>query len=60
MTVYDSLYSLLDHERPLFHCDEWRTKNSCSLIELFLNDVCLTNLYEESFTALSASMNSFL
>jgi hypothetical protein len=25
MTVYDSLHSLLDHERLLFHCDQWRT-----------------------------------
>jgi hypothetical protein len=33
MTVHDSLYSLLDHERFLFCCDEWRTKNHCSHIE---------------------------
>jgi hypothetical protein len=36
MTVYDSLHSLLDHERLLFHCDEWRTTNQCSQIELLL------------------------
>jgi hypothetical protein len=34
MTVYDSLHSLLDHERLLFHCDEWRTVNHCSHIQL--------------------------
>jgi hypothetical protein len=34
MTVYDSLHSLSDQERLLFHCVEWRTKNSCSHTEL--------------------------
>jgi hypothetical protein len=34
MTVYDSLHSLLDHERLLFHCDERRTMNHCSHTEL--------------------------
>jgi hypothetical protein len=34
MNVYDSLHSLLDHERILFHCDEWRRTNHCSHIEL--------------------------
>jgi hypothetical protein len=33
-TVYDSLHSLLDNERLLFHCDEWRTENNGSHIEL--------------------------
>jgi hypothetical protein len=33
MTVYDSLHSLLGHECPLFHCDEWRKKNHCSHTE---------------------------
>jgi hypothetical protein len=27
MTIYASLHFLLDHERLLFHCDEWRTTN---------------------------------
>jgi hypothetical protein len=27
MTAWDTLHSLLDHERPLFHCVEWRTTN---------------------------------
>jgi hypothetical protein len=34
MTVYDSVHSLLDHERLLFHCDECRTTNLCSHTEL--------------------------
>jgi hypothetical protein len=34
MTVYDSLHSLLDHQRLLFHCDEWRKTNSRSHLEL--------------------------
>jgi hypothetical protein len=34
MTAYDSLHSLLYHERFLFHCDECRKKNHCSHIEL--------------------------
>jgi hypothetical protein len=25
MTLHDSLHSLLDYERLLFHCDEWRS-----------------------------------
>jgi hypothetical protein len=37
MTVYDSLHSLLDHERLLFHCDEWWTANH-SHIELFTTE----------------------
>jgi hypothetical protein len=37
VTVYDSLHSLLDYECLLFHCDEWRTKNLCSHLELLLN-----------------------
>jgi hypothetical protein len=32
--VYDSLHPLLDHERLLFHYDEWRVKNSCSCLGL--------------------------
>jgi hypothetical protein len=43
MTVYDSLHSSLDHECLLFHCDEWRTTNLCSLIEL-LYDCRMKNL----------------
>jgi hypothetical protein len=31
MAAYDSLHSLLDYECLLFHCDEWWTKNICSL-----------------------------
>jgi hypothetical protein len=41
MTVYDSLHSSLDHERLLFHCDDWRTTNHISHAELsyeWLND----------------------
>jgi hypothetical protein len=34
MTVYDSLYSLLDHEHHRLHCDEWQTKISCPHLEL--------------------------
>jgi hypothetical protein len=34
MTIYDSLHSLLNQERVLFHCDEWWMKNFCSHIEL--------------------------
>jgi hypothetical protein len=34
VTVYDSLHSLLDHESLLNRCDEWRTTNHCSHIEL--------------------------
>jgi hypothetical protein len=37
MAVYDSLHSLLDHERLLLHCDEWRTANPCSHVELLLS-----------------------
>jgi hypothetical protein len=39
MTVYGSLHSLLDYECLLFHCDERRTINHCSHIELLLNAV---------------------
>jgi hypothetical protein len=31
MANSDLLHSLLDYERLLFHYDEWRTKNRCSL-----------------------------
>jgi hypothetical protein len=31
VTLCDSLHSQLDYERLLFHCDEWRKKNHCSL-----------------------------
>jgi hypothetical protein len=31
MTVYNSLHSLPDYERLLFHYDEWPTKKPCSL-----------------------------
>jgi hypothetical protein len=41
MTVWDSLHSLLDFECLLFHCDEWRTKNS-----LRLNHWILLRLYQ--------------
>jgi hypothetical protein len=34
VTVYASLRSFLDHECLLFHCDEWRTNNSCSHLKL--------------------------
>jgi hypothetical protein len=34
MTAYDPLDSSLDHERLLFHCDEWWTTNHYSRIEL--------------------------
>jgi hypothetical protein len=34
MTVYNSSHSLLDHEPLPFRCDEWRTKDSCSHLEL--------------------------
>jgi hypothetical protein len=34
MAAYDSLHSVLYHERLLFHCDECRTKNHCSHTEL--------------------------
>jgi hypothetical protein len=40
-------YSLLDHKRLLFHCDEWRKKNSCSHHELpWTTSLCRTNLEE--------------
>jgi hypothetical protein len=35
VTLYESLHSLLNHERFLFHCDEWRKKNFCSLITFY-------------------------
>jgi hypothetical protein len=41
MTVHDSLHSLLDQERLLCHCDEWRTTNHCSHIERRLSDESL-------------------
>jgi hypothetical protein len=48
MTAYDSLHSLLDQERLLFHCDEWRTKDSAhtlNCLERRLSDECpLKNL----------------
>jgi hypothetical protein len=31
MAAYDPLHSSLDYDCLLFHCDEWRTKNVCSL-----------------------------
>jgi hypothetical protein len=34
MALSDSLHSLLDYACLPFHCDEWRTKNSYSHIEL--------------------------
>jgi hypothetical protein len=34
VTAYDSLHFLLDCKCLLFHCDEWRTMNSCSHHEL--------------------------
>jgi hypothetical protein len=36
------------------------TNYNSSHIELLLNDLCLTNHYEESLTALNARMNSLL
>jgi hypothetical protein len=42
MTVYDSLHSLLDHERLLFHCDEWRiTAHTLNCLERRLSDESL-------------------
>jgi hypothetical protein len=34
MIIHDSLHSLLDYERLLFHCDECRTMNHCSHTEI--------------------------
>jgi hypothetical protein len=53
MTLYDSHHSLLDHERLLFHCDEWRTTNHCSHIEFSyesrLSDESLLRINYDSF-----------
>jgi hypothetical protein len=59
MIVYDSLHSLLDHERLLFRCDEWRATNHCSHPELLLNELQTESeseseseiLYDWRFTA---------
>jgi hypothetical protein len=42
---YDSLHTLLDHERLLFHCDKWRTKNHLRLNspELTCEGITITN-----------------
>jgi hypothetical protein len=36
MAAQDLLHFLLDYECLLFHCDEWWTKNQCSLFLLRL------------------------
>jgi hypothetical protein len=50
MTVKDSLHSLLDHERLLFQCDEWRR----------IPAHILNSLMNESMTALNSWINSLL
>jgi hypothetical protein len=61
MAVYDSLHSLLDHERLLFYCDEWRriTAHTLNCIAGRLPHESLTNIELTCPTLLNSQIHSF-